>query len=134
MAVDALSALIGGTSQVLAGALKTAPAGPQRADGYALGGMADGDALGAAYGGAYSQANVDGSNWTVATSGSTASAEARSGGNGGLAIPQSYGAITDSRTPTGAAGSSGGFSLGVSPTMLMVMAGVGLVAILLLRR
>lgn len=73
-----------------------APAGPQRADGYAIGGMLESDsqnwmssgATGGAYGGAYNQSNFDGSNWTVATGGSKAIGGGTSGGNGGMSPVQ----------------------------------------------
>lgn len=76
------------------------PKGPQRADGYAIGGMvesespnwmssgATGGATGGAYGGAYNQSNFDGSNWTVSTGGGHAIGGGTSGGNGGMSPVQ----------------------------------------------
>jgi hypothetical protein len=72
------------------------PAGPQRADGYAMGGMLtspssnafSSGATGGAYGGAWSQANIDGSNWVVATGNGRAVGGGTSGGNGGLSPTQ----------------------------------------------
>lgn len=79
--------------QVLTEAVKEPPPPPQRADGYAIGGMLDGrssnvlssGATGGAYGGAFSQSYIDGSNWTVSTGRSNAVGGGTSGGNGGLA-------------------------------------------------
>jgi hypothetical protein len=77
---------------VLQAAVTKPQAPPQRADGYAMGGMLDArsahdmtsGATGGAYGGAYSQSTVDGSNWTVSTGRSSAVGGGTSGGNGGL--------------------------------------------------
>ncbi|MYM39657.1 hypothetical protein [Duganella qianjiadongensis] len=80
----------------------TTPSGPQKADGYAMGGYADtsgspnsmgsgatGGATGGAYGGAYSQSYLDGSNWAVSTGKSNATGGGKSGGNGGMSPIQS---------------------------------------------
>lgn len=94
-----LAALIQGGSSLLKtmGAVSgPPPAPPQRADGYAMGGMLtapssnafSSGATGGAYGGAWSQANIDGSNWTVSTGRATAVGGGTSGGNGGLTPTQ----------------------------------------------
>lgn len=93
-----IGAMMQGASGLL-GALKpSTPQAPnQRADGYSMGGAADGTSsggasggsTGGAYGGAWSQANTDGSNWTVSLGSGIATGGGRSGGNGGLSPTQS---------------------------------------------
>ncbi|MFL6675880.1 MAG: hypothetical protein ACJ8LG_21635 [Massilia sp.] len=90
-----IAALASTASKLLAPAVANGgmpPPVPQRADGYSLGGMLDGRSTNAttsgAYGGAFSQANIDGSNWTVSTGRSQATGGGTSGGNGGLSPTQ----------------------------------------------
>lgn len=88
-----IAGLMQGASGILRAAQPTMPTAPnQRADGYSLGGMAEGSnsggATGGAYGGAWSQANIDGSNWTVSLGGGVATGGGTSGGNGGLSPTQ----------------------------------------------
>lgn len=124
----------------------TAPPPPQRADGYALGGMIDsaspnamssgatGGATGGAYGGAYSQSMLDGSNWVVSTGksnavgGGTSGAKpifspAQSTSQGGVApaSPFSFGA------GAGMAAAGAGTQAISSTTMLLVAAVVILI-------
>lgn len=107
-------------------------AGPQRADGYSLGGSTagtnSGGATGGAYGGAYSQANVDGSNWTVNTGTGAANGGGTSGGNGGVSPQQSIpgpASLFGYSSPVAAVSNNHGF---------MMVVGFGLIALLLMHK
>lgn len=116
-----------------------APVGPQRADGYAIGGMLDSQspnvlssgATGGAYGGAYSQANIDGSNWVVSTGNGRSTGGGKSGGNGGLSPIQtiSQGGIA----PASPYGITGTQSLGAGSNNTMTLVLLAAVAYIFLK-
>jgi hypothetical protein len=130
------SLLSSGSSLIKAlggGGPASAPPPPQRADGYAIGGMLEtaspnsssSGTTGGAYGGAFSQANVDGSNWTVSTGLSQAKGGGSSGGNGGLSpiLTSSQGGVTPQsmNIPSGALGSGNLMLIGLAVLAYLIV-------------
>lgn len=149
--------LIAAGISALAPAIKDAASGPpvpnQRSDGYSMGGMLDGRsshdmlnaATGGAYGGAFSQSYIDGSNWTVSTGNSKAIGGGTSGGNGGLSPTMStyQGGIAPAAHTSVPSGPSGvfqpvigqsGLGIAAGGDTTLILLGVGILAIILLRR